>query len=680
MPVARTTRQHLIVLLLLTLAGLALRLLVWHWREFYPLGGDENDYFNQALTLLQGRGYVELPLMRPPLYTVFLALIFQLCDSQVQRVRLVQALISTGTIPLVWLWTRQLFAAAPQRERSALLAAGLTALCYTFAANATELLTETLFLAGLTLALWLIVRAGDTQRSVWALTAGLSLGALCLLRAVALPLLPLALLWLLLPRGADRSWRRFRPALVCGLAAALVIAPWTLRNLVRYDALIIIDTTGAENLWLDNDPAGREAVKRQLYALGEDRGLRQRLAMQRGWAAISADPARFLAKAWREAQAFVALEYFDDLQARRAIWVRPADVWLRLLLGDGLWLIVLLGGSAGLWLQPATRGDRRWLLVPWTLYVALTGLVFHVELRYRLPLYPALLPYAAAVLAAGWWRQAARWQRLGALLSLLALTGLLLLHRPYPGETWRLARKHLQLWQAERAWRAGRLSETAQHARAALQLDPASALARVWLGLAAPDPAAAAQWWRAAIETLPAHPYAHLLLGNHLRAGGDEAAARRELAYETHALEDLQRWALHRFASAPRQRLDIGDGLDLGYITGFYPAADGARWTGPRAAVHGLLPGSSVQLRLRSPRPPAAPAALVEVWAQDRRLDRVAVGATWQILTLELPPDGAARPLRIELRTPTFRPRAYDRASPDNRALGVEVDWIQTLP
>ena len=71
-------------LLLLMLLGLGLRLLVWRWREFYALSGDEREYFQQALTLLQGRGYVELPLMRPPLYTIFLAVVFQLFDSQVQ--------------------------------------------------------------------------------------------------------------------------------------------------------------------------------------------------------------------------------------------------------------------------------------------------------------------------------------------------------------------------------------------------------------------------------------------------------------------------------------------------------------------------------------------------------------------------------------------------------------------
>ena len=205
-----------------------------------------------------------------------------------------------------------------------------------------------------------------------------------------------------------------------------MIAPWTARNYATYGALILIDTTGAENLWLDNNPAGsapgdplgREAAKKQLYALGDDRAARQRLATANGTAAICTHPAWFLQKAWGEAQQFFALEYFDDMRARRAIWVPPLEVWLRLALGDGLWLLLLFGGAIGLWLAPTKDEGRktkapnvssslvlrlsvvesptpRWLFVPWVLYILLTSMLFHVELRYRLPIYPALLPYAA---------------------------------------------------------------------------------------------------------------------------------------------------------------------------------------------------------------------------------------------------------------------------------------------
>ena len=70
--------------LLLFILALGLRLLAWRWHELYELGGDEREYFNQALTLLRDHVYVELNLMRPPLYTGFLAAGMYLFDSLVQ--------------------------------------------------------------------------------------------------------------------------------------------------------------------------------------------------------------------------------------------------------------------------------------------------------------------------------------------------------------------------------------------------------------------------------------------------------------------------------------------------------------------------------------------------------------------------------------------------------------------
>lgn len=700
-------------LALLALVGLALRLLVWRWHEQFPLGGDEREYFDQALALLQGKGYVELPLMRPPLYTVFLAVVFRLFDSQVQRVRLVQAIIGSGIVPLVWLWTRAVFADHARRDRIALIAAGIAALCFTFAANATELLTETLFVCGLTLVFWLIVRAGQTRSWRLAAVAGLTIGALCLLRSVALPLVPLGAAWLLIGRRATDGGRPAREsapperqaasagsrsfgfrtmirgrsitALALVIGALAIVMPWTIRNTLRYGTLIVIDTTGAENLWLDNDAAGREAVKRQLYALGNDRGLRQELSIERGRAAILSDPARFAAKAWGEAQKFVALEYFDDLRARRAIWVPPLETWLRLVLGDGIWLLVLLGGSAGLWLVRPARVtsaearslDLRWLVVPWALYVFATGLLFHVEIRYRLPLYPALLPYAAWTIAAlpSVWR---RWpvpRSVGAALTIGAAIALILLHRPYIGETAMLARKHWNLWSAQRAWLAGDRRTAHLAAERALALDPDSALARVVLG-ASMEPDEAQNWWREAIDVLPAHPYAHLLLGNALRDAGNADAARPELAFETASLENLQRWSIDTFDRSSQPRIDIGDGLDLGAIDGFWPAQDGARWTKHTATITRLIPGRTLMLRLRSPRPAAAPAARVEVLLGGQSIATLDVGAQWQEHTIDLP-DSGSQSIAVTLRSATFRPRDYDRASPDNRDLGVEVDWAE---
>ncbi|HMQ32873.1 MAG TPA: glycosyltransferase family 39 protein, partial [Chloroflexaceae bacterium] len=536
-------RRDLLILAAIALAGLALRLAVWRWREFQGLGGDEQEYFNAAVALLRDREYTELLFMRPPLYPVFLAASIYVVDSLVMNLRLVQAALSAATVPLVYLLAREVARGggldSGAGRRGALVAAALCALSYTLAANATELLTETLFLFGLAGALWLLLRAGRLASWRLAALAGLGIGALCLVRSVALPLLPLGAAWLLVrakrnAQSAARSGRSarspFAPAVAFVAATLLVVLPWTARNYATYGGVILIDTTGAENLWLDNDPAGREAVKAQLYAMGEDRLGRQQLATRRGLEAIAADPGRFAAKAWGELLRFFALEQSDDMLARPAIWVSPVETWARLLLGDALWLLTLLAGSYGLAaallaspragpplrtsppspLSAAERGGRAaagvrsaglakawrsasdlpramlhalrspaWLLAPWALYVLLTTLIFHVELRYRLPLYPALLPYAglAMVGGLGHMRGASRWAAAAA-AALLALT---LLHAPYPGLAWGLGWKHWHLGRAEAALARGDVEAARRAAEAALARDEGPALARVAL-------------------------------------------------------------------------------------------------------------------------------------------------------------------------------------------------------
>ncbi|MFV9504448.1 MAG: tetratricopeptide repeat protein [Oscillochloridaceae bacterium umkhey_bin13] len=818
----------LLLLVMLTLLGLGLRLLVWQWREFQPLGGDEQEYLAVALTLLRDRQYTELLFMRPPLYPIFLAGSIVLVDSLVQQLRLVQVLISTATIPLVYLLAHEV--ALSQRVARprlvGLVAAGLAAANYTLAANANELLSETLFLFGLCAVFWLLLRAGRLQSWLVAGLAGLSLGALALVRSVALPLLPLGLLWLVLvgwyqtKQAGGRSWQTYlRPGLSFVLAALLVILPWTARNYLSYGGLILIDTTGAENLWLDNDPAGREAVKAQLFALGDDRLARQQLASQQGSAVILADPARFANKAWGELIKLFALEYSDDMLARPAIWVSPGEIAARLLLGDALWLLLVLVGSyrlvlalltppatprsytrfgssprpyaaaplsqeerggQSIWasygftalqcagsslplsssptvgrggtsrrgcavlmpsdasgarifcppVNPATGGGRKglptkntltegeprggsgkraitawpglvwawlqaptWIFAAWCGYIALTAMIFHVELRYRLPLYPVLLSYAALALVdlartqpvatrPGGRTRALRLPHLVASLVSLALLGLTLLHANYPALAWQLGPKHWHLAQAEAALARGDLAGAEQAAAAALARDQRSALARIALAQVAVrsgDPTTALALLDTAVRTIRDHPQAHVLRGDLRRSLGDQAGARTDLAYETASRQDLQTWLGQRLITPLPTRLPLGDGLDLGFGQGLHGLAltdDGFRWTTGHARVRLLAPAGSAQIHLHvaSGRPAGSPAVPVTIKANGQVLGTLPVGPAWQTITLPL--NLAAGKLVLELTSPTFRPREFDPASPDGRRLGVKLAWV----
>lgn len=681
-------------LALLVALALALRLLVWRWHEQVALGGDETEYFNAALALLRERRYQELQFMRPPLYTLFLASNMYILDSLVQRLRLVQAIISAATVLPVYALTATLFGV----RRVALAAALLCALSYTLAFHATELLAETVFVFGLTVCLWLLAAAHHRQRArLLVALAGVAVGLLALTRSVALPLLPLGALWLWLMRSALPFRQRAILPLVFVLAGALVIVPWTARNYLTYGAPILIDTTGAENLWLDNNPAaataadplGREAAKQTLYGLGDDRAARQQLATTNGMAAITGNPAWFVGKAWGEAQTFWALQFFDDFRARRAIWVPPAEVWLALLLGDGLWLLLALAGIVGMWSSKVTTSTHDALrFVPyvglifglWALYIFVTSLLFHVELRYRLPLWPVLLPFAALALAGGARRRwQVPWRAAGAVACCFAVLVLMWLHRPYLAETIVLTQKHAALAQADTALRRGDAAAATDAAQTALNHDNSSVLARVTLAraaLAEGNKERAKTLLDDGANALRAHPYPHLLRGALLRAEGQMDAARDDLTFERATREDVQQWAWDVFVplGPPPATLDVGNGLDLGYVHGFALAEDNARWTlgAAQMQLHAEQEAHTLVLELAAGRPANAPLPTVSVQVDGQSVGAIDLRSGWNSYTLPLPTliTGTAQ---ISLASPTFRPRDYDRSSPDGRTLGVLV-------
>ena len=54
-----SNQAHVLALIGLTGLALVLRLLVWRWHELYPWGGVEQEFLNQALSLLRTRQYVQ---------------------------------------------------------------------------------------------------------------------------------------------------------------------------------------------------------------------------------------------------------------------------------------------------------------------------------------------------------------------------------------------------------------------------------------------------------------------------------------------------------------------------------------------------------------------------------------------------------------------------------------------
>jgi tetratricopeptide (TPR) repeat protein len=700
--------------------ALGLRLLLWSQPPHEP-ANDEVEYIAVARDLLAGRGWVfyeSYRWLRAPLYPLFLAGSLWLAGGDLHLAALPNIALSVLNVYLSYR-----LALALVGGRAAPLAALISAALLTLATFGSLYMAETLFtgmfLAGLLCAL----RASESRRvrviAAWSLAAGLFFGLATLTRSITLLFLPLLALWLLFGRtpaplqgdAGERAesepssplhlWslvtrRWVAPALLLG-AAALVIAPWSIRNTLAYGEPILVETGLSYNLWVFSEPRESQSeIHRTLEGIANP-AERADYATARGLERLREDPAIVLRKLWPN---WVFLARVKPIQDRFLLESYYQSVDLppfvaALLFDDLLYVVVALAAIAGLaraagaevprgaprrlhHLWPAVIGRPAWLVLAWIGYVLLTTLLTHGEARYRHFLFPALIPYAAAFLAGrsrttGGRTLGARLRRPGALL-VAALWAVFL---------WTVATSYPRDWALQnvaRGWHTligdGLLAagDSAGAQRAYERAIAAQSAPDPWLRLGharrvAGDLAGAAEAYRQAWRREPLYYPASTWYGDALRALGDDERAREAFAGSYADPQRVTDYAWRALRPPDARALDVGGGLDFGYLRGVYPAEviDGAsaRWSDGRAELRLAAPEATGVLRLRLAAPRTdQQVADVSVCAGGacRALE---VGAGWR--TYELPLAGGGAPLTFEVRSDTFR-------GPDGRELGVLID------
>jgi arylsulfatase A-like enzyme/4-amino-4-deoxy-L-arabinose transferase-like glycosyltransferase len=222
-------------LLFVMAVGLALRLLALQQAaDMLRLPGDEAYYVSVARALVaEGRHPGSF---RAPGYPFFMSLIFRLAGpTNLQAVRIAQILLALLSIGLVHSIARQAYG-----RRAAFWSALAMAVTPNLVHFTLFLWAETLFIALLLLALWLLQRYDIRQRALDLALAGLTLAAAALARESILPFLPVVLAWVLLrPATLSQRCRAGALFLACVL---LPILPWTLRNYREHDSLMLISS------------------------------------------------------------------------------------------------------------------------------------------------------------------------------------------------------------------------------------------------------------------------------------------------------------------------------------------------------------------------------------------------------------------------------------------------------
>lgn len=382
----------------------------------------------------------------PPLYSLFLALLYAIVGRGSLQLVLAQALLDSASIALLYRIARRLW---PDEPGVALVGIGLHALYPYLLFQSLTMVDTSLYITGMYLLLWLLAELNEPttpgRRRALALLAagGVTLALLLLLRPNILLLLPFAALWLAIRHGWRGSALRLLPVLVL---AALLLTPWLLRGARLYGEPVFIALHGGGNFLQGNNPctvawlrAGYDTQWLQLEGfvpVPEDASLTQRdaAAMQAGidWLRNNPDriPELLLTKfitqwsvdiwpgnnppAGAAANAVVAdcaagivslptvsaddpTRVYDDSAAAQLF--RVVHRWYF----GGLLLLALAGLAL-------TR--RRWRAISllWFVQISMTlvYVLYHPNTRYRAPTDPLLFLFSASALLALWRRWRAR--------------------------------------------------------------------------------------------------------------------------------------------------------------------------------------------------------------------------------------------------------------------------------
>lgn len=206
--------------------------------------GDQIYYSAQAVTIANGNWFAD-PFLEgryaadhAPLTSLLLAPVSWSDDNPFLLQRLVMACFGVLVVIGIGVLARWLFG-----RRVALVATAIAAVYANLWMNDGLLMSETFAAAGV-VAVLLTVYVYDLRRSTrWAVAIGAVLGLAGLARAELLLLGPLVVVPLTLVNRDGQAWsRRIGQLAAAAAVALLVVSPWVVRNLIRFEDTTVIST------------------------------------------------------------------------------------------------------------------------------------------------------------------------------------------------------------------------------------------------------------------------------------------------------------------------------------------------------------------------------------------------------------------------------------------------------
>lgn len=391
-------------------AGVLLRaipLIIW---GDAPCVRDECTYIQITQRMLDGRGMTgSAGWLWAPGYPSLMSLHAWITGSY-WTIRVTQVGVAIVNMLLLFAVARRLI-----DERAARVSVLLYALSPSLAFFAISLWSETIYTSLLLGAVLALLKARE-HRGLWqSALVGLLIGGCVLFRGIATYMLPCFVVGLAWGRWREIEVWRLCLALVAG--AVVTVAPYSAYISQKYDAFVISDRTLGQMMWLGNNTFepltwdygyGRETRReiRRHIASGRERCAPQNEPMRRDscetqaaiqW--IEQNPEAFIRRIPLRVAQTISPHSFLTRHLRWERWSGMPQ-WMDeviIALGAISSLIALLVGALGM--VARVRGGTAWTITAVIAYHAAAVALTAGLSRYRVPLEPLLMIYAAGVLA-----------------------------------------------------------------------------------------------------------------------------------------------------------------------------------------------------------------------------------------------------------------------------------------
>ena len=367
--------------------------------EKFLFVGDQFEYFMRASALVKGKGYHHYSTFRPPLYPLFLALIFYLFRS-IFAAKLIQILLSTFNVFILYLMSKRIF-----DEKVGLISALIFSLYPNLIFFSHTLWTETLFVFLLVSSIYFLIEFRYTQRNLLLLLSGLTWGLASLTRSLLFYFLPIIFLWFMIFEKGRHKEKIIHFSLFA-IITLITIAPWTYRNYLVYRSLLPISTTGGWIFRIGNNPKSvfvpKDDCKDWSFADGKkpfwfsrEEVIEERHMYKRGLNFIINNNLLFLKKSLWEGRHFYTLDSFAIRHLRNGWYGKVPLSMIRALTTIIIvsYILVILMGTIGF--IYSKNDDNKWLFIILIfIYTLIHSLAFSMS-RYRLPLIPFVIIYSS---------------------------------------------------------------------------------------------------------------------------------------------------------------------------------------------------------------------------------------------------------------------------------------------